>query len=87
MIKVKNQYIKKTWAFVFNKIRERLSKNEASLGIIGEQTDLETIFFFKSFVPPPPQKKKIGISDRFQRIFRWWKLGISGQSFFENIKT
>ena len=41
------------------------------------------LFFLK--VPPTP--KKISISERFQRIFRWWNLGILGQSFFENIKT
>ena len=41
-----------------------------------------TYFFWKFVGPPPP--KKIGISDRFQRIFRWWNLGILGQSYFWN---
>ena len=33
---------------------------------------------------PPPKKKKISLSKRFQRIFRWWILGILGQSYFWN---
>ena len=37
-----------------------------------------TIIFWKS----PP--KKISLSKRFQRIFRWWILGILGQSYFWN---
>ena len=40
-----------------------------------------TYFFWKFFAPNPPPKK-IGISERFQRFFRWWNLGILGQSFF-----
>ena len=42
----------------------------------------DTYFFWKLFAPPPP--KKIGISERFQRISRWWILGILGQSYFWN---
>ena len=36
--------------------------------------------YFFVFCPPPP--KKISFSERVQRIFRWWNLGILGQSFF-----
>ena len=39
------------------------------------------LFFLKN-VPPTPQK--ISFSERFQRIFRWWNLGILGQSYFWN---
>ena len=41
-----------------------------------------TYFFWKLFAPPSP--KKIGISERFQRFFRWWNLGILRQSYFWN---
>ena len=37
-------------------------------------------FFDIILAPRPPPKKKI--SERFQRIFRWWNLGILGQTFF-----
>ena len=39
-----------------------------------------TYCFWKLFGPPTP--KKIVFSERFQRFFRWWNLGILGQSFF-----
>ena len=38
-------------------------------------------FFFFDF---PPTPKKISYHERFQRIFRWWILGILGQSYFWN---
>ena len=38
--------------------------------------------FFWFFCPPTPNK--IGISKRFQRFFRWWNLGILGQSYVWN---
>ena len=38
--------------------------------------------FFESCLAPTP--KKISFSERFQRIFRWWNLGILGQSYFWN---
>ena len=39
------------------------------------------LFFLKVCCPPHPPKK-ISFSERFQRIFRWWILGILGQSYF-----
>ena len=42
----------------------------------------DTYFFWIFWAPALP--KKIGISERFQRIFRWWILGILGQSYFRN---
>ena len=42
----------------------------------------DTYFFWICWAPAPP--KNIGISERFQRIFRWWILGILGQSYFWN---
>ena len=40
------------------------------------------LFCWKIFGPPPP--KKISFSERFQRILRWWNLGILGKSYFSN---
>ena len=39
--------------------------------------------FFESCLPHPTPTK-ISLSKRFQRIFRWWILGILGQSYFWN---
>ena len=45
----------------------------------------DTYFFWKWLAPPPPPPpKKISYRERFQRIFRWWILGILGQSYFWN---
>ena len=44
--------------------------------------DPPNTYFFWRNCPPPPQK--ISLSKRFQRIFRWWILGILGQSYFWN---
>ena len=52
------------------------SQNSENFSIL----DPPNTYFVFEFPPPPP--KKIGISERFQRIFRWWNLGILGQSFF-----
>ena len=43
----------------------------------------QTPIFFENVLAPPPSKK-IGYRERFQRIFRWWILGILGQSYFWN---
>ena len=45
----------------------------------------DTYFFWIFWGPAPP--KNIGISERFQRIFRWWILGILGQSYFWNYQN
>ena len=42
----------------------------------------EPVFFESLLAPRPP--KKISLSKRFQRIVRWWILGILGQSYFWN---
>ena len=44
--------------------------------------DSETPIFFESFLAPRPPPKKISLPKRFQRICRWWILGILGQSYF-----
>ena len=42
----------------------------------------DTYFFLKVFAPPPKKQKKMSYPERFQRFFRWWILGILGQSYF-----
>ena len=41
-------------------------------------TEPHVFLIFVVGIPP----KKLGISERFQRMFRAWNLGISGRSFF-----
>ena len=50
MVKIKNQFLKKTWKKIFKIFSKIELKKKNILGIIGENTDLETIFFFKKFL-------------------------------------